>query len=131
MSAILEANRRVALAYLHFAFSMKMDSAIALLAEEATWWTNGDPARFRIAGDKDHEQSIRMLAKMSKVLPDGMRYKVLGTTAEGDRVAIELEAEGTWHDGRPYRNNYHFLIRVFNGKVARIHEYLDLTQIPA
>jgi ketosteroid isomerase-like protein len=51
---------------------------------------------------------------------------VLSTTAEGDRVAVEAESSGRLVDGRPYENQYHFLLRFdVDGRVLEFKEYLD------
>ena len=107
-----------------------MDEAISLLTEDATWWVIGDPQRLKVAGQKTSEQTVRMLKNMHKALPQGMAYQIIGITAEHDRVAVEVEAEGAWKDGRPYRNTYHFLFCVRDNKVATIREYMDTMQIP-
>ncbi|CAB3727352.1 hypothetical protein LMG27174_05486 [Paraburkholderia rhynchosiae] len=127
----LDANKQLALRFLALAFGMKMQEAMSLLCDDATWWVIGDPARVKVAGPKDTVRTRRMMTNMHKVLPYGMEHRVLGVTAESDRVAVELEAEGEWHDGRTYRNTYHFLIQVRNEKVSSIREYMDPTQIPA
>lgn len=126
----LDANKQIALRFLALAFEMKMDEAMSLLCDDATWWVIGDPERVKVAGDKDAARTRRMMSNMHRVLPYGMQQRVLGLTAEGDRVAVELEAEGKWHDGRTYRNRYHFLIQLRDEKVSSIREYMDPMQIP-
>jgi len=125
------ANKALALHFLDLAFGMKMHDAIALLCEDASWWVIGDPEKIKVAGLNDKGRTIRMMSGMHKVLPQGMRHEVVGVTAEGERVAVEVEAEGPWHDGRTYRNAYHFLFTIRDGKVASIREYMDPMQIPA
>ncbi|HEX7913733.1 MAG TPA: nuclear transport factor 2 family protein [Paraburkholderia sp.] len=126
----LDANKQTALRFLALAFEMKMQDASLLLTDDATWWVIGDPERVKVAGHKDAARTRRMMSNMHRVLPHGMEHRVLGLTAEGDRVAVELEAEGEWHDGRLYRNRYHFLIRIRDKKVSSIREYMDPMQIP-
>jgi ketosteroid isomerase-like protein len=129
MTSVVEANKQVALQFLDCAFNIRMDEAISMLTNDATWWVIGDPQRLRIAGPKTREQTIRMLTNMHKVLPHGMAYQITGITAEHDRVAVEVEAEGSWKDETPYRNTYHFLIRVRDNRIAVIREYMDTMQI--
>jgi uncharacterized protein len=126
----IEENRAIALQFLERAFDMQMDTALSMLTEEATWWVQGDPDRVKIAGLKNRQQTEKMLSRMHKYLPNGMRHQVTGVTAENDRVAVEVRAEGTWFNGEPYKNNYHFLIQLRQGKVAAIREYLDTMQLP-
>lgn len=124
-------TKDVALHFLDLAFGMKMQEAAALLCDDASWWVIGDPEKIKVAGLNDRKRTIRMMSGMHKVLPQGMRHRIEGVTAEGDRVAVEVEAEGLWHDGRSYRNSYHFLFRIKGGKVASIREYMDPMQILA
>src|SRR3546814_13365957 len=51
--------------------------------------------------------------------------KIIGTTAEGDRVAIESRGNFEFEDGRVYRNSYHHLFIVRDNQVVKVHEYLD------
>jgi ketosteroid isomerase-like protein len=129
MSTDVETNKRVALKFLDLAFKIDMEDAISMLADDATWWVIGDPHRLRVAGLKNREQTVRMLRNMHKIFPNGMTHRIVGVTAEGDRVAVEVDAAGSWSDGSRYQNAYHFLLRLHNGKVAEIREYMDTMQI--
>jgi uncharacterized protein len=99
-----------------------MDSAVA--TDDATWWVIGDPSRIKVAGLKDHRKTVRLLMGLRELLPHGMRHHIITTDAEDDRVAVEVEAEGNWHDGRPYRDTHHFLLRIKEGKIASVREYM-------
>jgi ketosteroid isomerase-like protein len=129
MTTNVEVNKEVALRFLDCAFGMRMDQAVSMLTDDATWWVLGDPEKIRVAGHKDRAKTIRMMTNMHKVLPDGMSHQIIGVTAELDRVAVEVEAHGNWNDGSPYRNTYHFLIRVRDGRIAAIREYMDTMQV--
>jgi ketosteroid isomerase-like protein len=48
-----------------------------------------------------------------------------GSTAEGDRVAVEAEAYGELRNGKIYNNTYHFLFLFRDGKIFRAKEYND------
>ena len=109
---------------------MHMDAAVAMLTDDATWWVIGDPSRIKVAGLKDYRKTVRMLMGLHKLLPHGMRHKIVTTTAEDDRVAVEVEAEGKLARRSAYRNIYHFLLRIREGKVAAVREYMDATQLP-
>jgi ketosteroid isomerase-like protein len=55
---------------------------------------------------------------------------VIATTAEGDRVAIELQGKCGLTNGKRYDNVYHFMLECKDGKVRRVKEYCD-TQLAA
>jgi hypothetical protein len=48
-----------------------------------------------------------------------------GVTAEGDRVAAEMKADGASALGKEYHNEYHDLLEVRDGKMEAGGEYLD------
>ena len=52
-----------------------------------------------------------------------------GAIAEGDKVAIELVGRGELKNGRVYNNEYHLLMTIRDGKVARVREYLDTQHV--
>src|ERR1041384_773191 len=45
--------------------------------------------------------------------------------AEGDFVVVEAHGDNTTKDGRPYNNSYCFVIRLGNGKLQEMIEYMD------
>jgi ketosteroid isomerase-like protein len=45
--------------------------------------------------------------------------------ADGDVVVVEAHGENTTVDGEPYENRYCFVIRVEDGKLAELTEYMD------
>lgn len=59
-----------------------------------------------------------------------LRMDVLGMTAEDDRVAMEAKSHMIHPvTGRYYRNLYHFLFRVRDGKLTLFKEYQDTLHI--
>ena len=60
-----------------------------------------------------------------KVDDTRFRMDLVATTAEGDRVAMEMTSHADLKDGRVYENTYHFLF-VFEGDLIKtVKEYLD------
>jgi len=45
--------------------------------------------------------------------------------AEGDFVVVEARGNNTTKDGRPYNNSYCFVIRLGDGKLQEMIEYMD------
>lgn len=58
-------------------------------------------------------------------MPNGIKLTVTGVTAEGDRVAVEMDAEGVAAIGGEYHNHYHDLLEIRDGKIVAGREYLD------
>ena len=68
---------------------------------------------------------MRLFSRMFAQLHNGLKMTVLGSVAEGDQVAVEVESRGDLRNGRQYRQQYHFLISFRDGKIAVVREYLD------
>lgn len=55
----------------------------------------------------------------------GPRLTIHSLTAEEDRVVAEFRSEGVLVTGETYRNEYLFLFRVRDGRIAYVGEYFD------
>lgn len=92
----------------------------ALLAPDAVWYVSG-------VGTLDLET---MLTQLQQMLGSATvaHTTVVATTAEGERVAVESRGNFEFSDGRAYRNHYHHLFTVRDGRVVGVREYLDLQE---
>jgi uncharacterized protein len=120
-----EANKRVVLSFFENLSSGKLDDALELIADTATWWVLGNPEQFALAGIKTRAQFVEGLAVVSAAMPGGVEVTITGITAEGDRVAAEGETHGESVTGKTYHNLYHYLFEVRDGKIQLVREYLD------
>ena len=109
-------NTKVALAFFENLSAGRIDAALDLIADDLVWW---------LAGTKNKKQFAGMLATIEKGMPKGIRLTITGVTAEGDRVAVEMNAEGESAAGKGYHNQYHDLLIVRDGKIHAGREYLD------
>lgn len=57
--------------------------------------------------------------------PQGIRFVLHNLTAEEDRVAIEAESFAEHVSGKFYNNKYHFFMRIRDGKLVLLKEYMD------
>ena len=73
--------------------------------------------RVALAGTKNKKQFAEMLATIEKGMPNGVRLTIAGVTAEGERVAVEKNADGESAAGKGYHNQYHDLLVVRDGKI--------------
>jgi ketosteroid isomerase-like protein len=87
--------------------------------EDFAAWTSssGD-----VAGP-EYRRRAKLVKRTTKqgVLP----IKVIGLTAEEDRVAVQATADAELTDGKHYHNDYHFLVLFRDGKVCFIYEYMN------
>ena len=94
----------------------------AMYAEDAVLWTAGS---LPFSGTSSKAQAIQGMDAIMSVFPEGLKFTIKEMTAEGERVAIEAESSGRHVTGKLYNNQYHFLMRVRDGKVVEFKEYMD------
>ena len=88
----------------------------------ASWWVAGE---LPFSGTKTKAEYLQVVAAIKSGFPKGLHLTVLSMVAEGDMVAAEVASEGEHVNGRSYRNKYHFLIKVKNGQMVEVKEYMD------
>lgn len=98
---------------------------LGMMTEDATWLIPGKPELSPSAGLYDKRKIGKLFNIMFGRLKSGLKMKVRGAIAEGDQVAIEVEAEGDLTNGNLYRQRYHFLIEFRDGRISAVREYLD------
>jgi ketosteroid isomerase-like protein len=59
------------------------------------------------------------------------RWPCLATTPRraGDKVAVEVESYGELKNGRVYKQEYHPLITIRDGRISAVREYLDTQHV--
>jgi ketosteroid isomerase-like protein len=120
-------NAEIVLAFWDALTRRELDVALGLLDDDAVFWIAGSTP---ISGDHDKTWFSNNLRGQNPdfrrpAFEGSLRLEVVGTTAEGDRVATEVESEGVLADGTVYRNQYHHLFRVEAGRIVLIREYMD------
>ncbi len=93
-----------------------------LYADDIELWTAGS---LPFSGSRNKTRALEGMRMIDSMFPNGITFTILGMTAEGNRVAIEATSEGLHVSGEPYRNQYHFLMVVRDGKIVHFKEYMD------
>src|SRR5437764_11638524 len=62
-----------------------------------------------LAGTLDKQAYVAGVAQTAAIMRGPLEMRVVATTLEGPRLAVEAASEGHLIDGSLYRNNYHFL----------------------
>ncbi len=120
---MIEDNNKRAVTQFFEAFSRgAISEAFALVSDSAAWWV---PGTLPFSGTKTKAQYLQVVGAIQTGFPSGLSLKVTGMTAEGDRVAAEVESLGTHTNGKIYNNKYHFLILLKDGKFVQVKEYMD------
>jgi uncharacterized protein len=101
----------------------------AVLTEDAEWTAPASNAAARILGYHHLVGRDLILLFLTKQLEEtfgtDMTREVTRVVAEGDTVVLQMSLRSTLPSGRPYDNEYCFLVTVRDGRIHRIHEHLD------
>jgi len=98
---------------------------LALMTDDVVWRIAGKPELSPAAGDYGKERIGRLFNRMLSQLEAGLKMTVLGSIAEGESVAVEVESSGDLKNGRRYRQQYHFLLAFRDDRISAVREYLD------
>ena len=119
----IQANKRVCLRFFELISAREYAQAMQLLHENVEWWVNGDlPSSGTYHG---REAVTGLFGLLRDNVPAGLKINFTALTAEEDRVAVEMNSEGVFTNGREYRNIYHMLFWVRDGSIVKTHEYFD------
>lgn len=125
------ATKAVARAFIEAYDRNDIAGALALLAEDMTYWLAGKPEQLPSAGPRSKAQMARLFERMGALQQNGQRMRVLSCIAEGDIAAMEVESEARLKNGREYRNQYHMRVHVREGRIQALSEYYDTAHVQA
>ncbi len=114
-----------------FAWFAAMESgdgaaAAALLAEDCEIWLPGDLPG---SGTLSKAAFLELVGQLGEQFSEPIRLSFGAVTAQEDRVAVEAAGESGLRNGRSYRNRYHMLFRVRDGRIVLYKEYSDTLHI--
>ena len=103
---------------------------LALLADDVSW-TNIGSTRF--SGKYSGKQAIveNLVGPLFSQLKAGITSEIERLIAEGDTVVAQTSGKAETLDGTPYNNTYCQVMRIRNGKIAAVKEYMDTSLIDA
>ena len=125
----IEQNKNVASEFFARFSANDIAGALDLLSEDATWWIAGRKEQLPAAGVYGKEKIGRLFYNLTGQLRNGLKMTVKGMVAEGDKVAVEVESHGELKNGRVYKQEYHPLITIRDGKISAVREYLDTQHV--
>jgi uncharacterized protein len=102
-----------------------IDGVLGMMTDDATWWIPGKKDRTPTAGLYDKAKIGRLFHRMLQALEGGLEMNVKSSIAEGDFVAAEVTSSGNLKNGRQYRQEYHMLMQLRDGRICAVREYLD------
>lgn len=77
----------------------------------------------KFAGVRTHDTILATIAAFKQLMPDGMEPVIQSVTAEGDRVVVEFEGNGTLINGESYCNQYCMVFMLRDGRIRQVNEY--------
>jgi ketosteroid isomerase-like protein len=117
----LEANKKVAKDYADALNSGDNERFLNMFNDDLDYWM---PGNWQMGGHHTKSDLRRMLTEHKVTMDEPMKFTITGLTAEGDRVAVEAVSSAK-NNGKTYSQTYHLLIVIKNGKISKLHEYLD------
>ncbi len=90
----------------------------SLVTDDFCWWGHG-------VGTLDKHKFKELGATLKGVMPDPPELTILGTTVDGDRVAVEANGDCKLSNGVRYQNSYHWVVLFTGDKVRMLKEYYD------
>ena len=121
-------NKQVVLEFYEAGARGDMDACFALLADDVTW-TNIGSTKF--SGTYSGKRAIveDLLGPLFSQLMAGISSQIERLTAESDIVVAQTSGTAETLDGTPYNNTYCQVIRIRDGKIADVKEYMDTALI--
>ncbi len=114
-------TRNVALTFISHLERGEVGAALMLVSDQVTVWAPGHSDMSKAQLREFFELALE------RFVVDSLTMKPIGTTAEGDRVAVEAESRVQLKTGGEYTNRYHFLFIV---RDERIHSLAVYAQRP-
>ena len=115
-----EQNKQVVLAFIKAMGNGDAAAAAPCLNEDAYTLARGFG---KFAGVRTHDTILATINAFNKLMPGGMQPTIVSVTAEGDRVVVEFEGNGTLVNGESYRNEYCMVFTLRDGRISRVNEY--------
>mgnify|MGYP000616024969 FL=1 len=126
MSSVADQNKKITKEFFE-ALSNGSDEYLDFYTDESIIWTAGNNA---IGGTRTKKEVVSFAQNILSSFPSGIKFNITGITAEDERVAVEISGEAIHASGETYNNQYHFLLRIKDGKILELKEYMD-TQLAA
>lgn len=120
-----EQNQQIVREFFKLFSAGNVPGALGLLDDAVIWRVMGREGGLPMSGEMDKDGIGNLMGVVKDAFPEGMKLTPTGWTAEGDRVALEMESYGKKANGTVYNNFYHFMVALSDGKIASLREYMD------
>jgi ketosteroid isomerase-like protein len=120
----IQANKDIVKQFFDAGNRGDMDTCFGLIADDIRWTNVGTTSLSGVYRGKA-ELMEKLLGPLFGQLKQGIHMEVVRLVAEGDHVVAQASGTAETLDGRPYNNSYCWIIRIQDGKLAELTEFLD------
>ena len=103
---------------------------VEAMADDFRWTVTGSTKWSRTYEGKQAVLN-ELLAPLRSMIADRIRTVPQRVFADGDHVIVEARGNNTTKTGKPYNNTYCFVIRLAEGRIREITEYMDTALVTA
>jgi uncharacterized protein len=125
----IESNKAVVTAFCAAFAKGDPQAIVDFMTDDVNYWILGRRELVRSAGDHTKAEMKRIFEIINERTRQPMTLTPKSMIAEGDEVALEAESYVELKNGRVYNNRYHLRIKLRDGKLASIREYLDTQHV--
>jgi ketosteroid isomerase-like protein len=118
---VSEENKKIAVGYIEAMGNGEGAKAAAYVSPDCKFITKGFG---KVSGTRLYDEMVPILGSFKQLAPTGLRPVFKSVTAEGDRVAVELEGNAVLCNGMAYHNQYVMMFTIQGGKIKQLDEYL-------
>jgi ketosteroid isomerase-like protein len=90
----------------------------SLVTDDFTYWAHN-------VGTLKGAKIKELFTGLRHIIPKVPELDIIGTTVDGDRVAIEANGDCMLSNGVRYRNSYHWVVLFRGDKICYLKEYYD------
>lgn len=122
----LAANKHAVSEFLEAIRNLDIHSMRALMTDDALWWVSPTTA---LSGTYKKNDFLELVPKLFGQVVGKFGLAVSDVTAEDDRVSVTAKGDVKLTNGKVYANEYHFLFKIRDGKIASGKEYSDTAHV--
>lgn len=100
-------------------------NALDALADDVHWWVPPGSDMAGLYEGKEAVIGLFMKGMQYYSQTDPMKIRVEELVAEADTVCAQVIIEAKTAKGKEYRNHYHFVFKIRDGKIRGVKEYVD------
>lgn len=97
-----------------------------MMTEDATWWVA--PSTI-FSGLHQKRDFLAIVPQLFAQAAGPLTFEFFDMTAEDDRVSLTAKGNLLMKSGKTYQSDYHFLLRLREGKIAGGKEYLNSAHV--